>query len=353
MSDRRQRALDVARRAGADVLLAARPSTVAWLCGYAVDLEGGPGPFGLAPLLILREGARPLAVVSEDEAPAVAALGCDVASYPGSTLEPLDPVGGARRALTGVLEGARAATELGWLPAALAVGLALVDVAEQLAGVRAVKDADEIERLRTAVAVCDAGQRAAREHAQPGLSELELWSHVHAAVEEAAGGRTALVADLLSGARTGEVGGAPGERVLAPGDLVLCDLVPRVRGYWGDSCATFAVGTVDRAARTQHAAARDALARGLEAIRPGIRAGDLDSFVRDGLDYPHHTGHGLGADWHEEPRIVPGSPTVLAPGMVIALEPAVYADGRGIRCEKVAVVTDDGSEVLSGHGLEL
>jgi Xaa-Pro aminopeptidase len=353
LSGRRERALEIARAAGADVLLAARPATVTWLSGYAVELEGGPGPFALSPLLVLREGAPPLAVASEDEAPVFVALGCEVATYPGSTLEPPDAVGGARRALADAVDGARAATETGWLPAALADGLTLDDVAAELAAARAVKDPDELAALRAAVAVCDAGQRAAREHARPGVSELELWARVRAAIESAAGGRTSVVADLVSGARTADVGGAPGERVLAEGDLVLCDLVPRVAGYWGDSCATFAIGEPDAAARTQHTAARDALARGLDALRPGLRAGDLDALVRAGLDYPHHTGHGLGADWHEEPRIGPGGSTVLEAGMVVALEPGVYADGRGVRCEQVAVVTGGGCEILSGHGLEL
>ena len=334
-------------------MLAARPATVAWLCGYVIELDGGPGPFALSPLLLLRPDERPLAVVSEDEAPAFAALGCDVAAYPGFTLAPLDPVAGARSALARTLGGARVATETGWLPAALADGLRLVDVAGELVAARAVKDPDELEALRAAIAVCDAGQRAARVHARPGISELELWASVRAAVDEAAGCRTALVADLVSGSRTADVGGAPGARVLEEGDLVLCDLVPRVRGYWGDSCATFAVGEPDDAARAQHAAASEALARGIAALGPGVRACELDALVRDGLDYPHHTGHGLGADWHELPRIVPDGDAVLQPGMVVALEPGVYADGRGVRCEQVAVVTDDGCEVLSGHELAL
>lgn len=352
-SGRRERGLEVARRAGADVLLAARPSTVAWLSGHAVEIEAGPNPFALSPLLLLSSGASPLAVASEDDAPAFAELGCELITYPGFTLGPLDPVGGAKRALASALAGRRAATEMGWLPAALADGLRLVDVAAELAQARAVKDDDELEALRAAVAVCDAGQRAAREHARPGISELDLWSRVRAAIESAAGGRTPLVADLVSGARTAEIGGPPGTRVLAEGDLVLCDLVPRVSGYWGDSCATFAVGEADPAARAQHAAARDALARGIDALRPGRRAGELDALVRAGLEYPHHTGHGIGADWHEEPRIVPGGTTVLEAGMVVALEPGVYSDGRGVRCEQVSVVTDDGCEILSGHELEL
>jgi Xaa-Pro dipeptidase len=353
LSGRRERALEIARASGAEVLLAARPATVAWLSGYAVELDGGPGPFALAPLLLLRDGAAPLAVASEDEAGALAELGCEVAAYAGFTLGAVDPVRGARRALSDALAGARVATETGWLPAALAADVQAVDVANELAVARTVKDTDELEALRAAVSVCDAGQRTAREYAQPGVSELELWAAVRAAVEEAAGGRTALVADLVSGERTAEVGGAPGARVLRDGDLVLCDLAPRVRGYWGDSCATFAVGDPGVDARAQHEAARQALARGLAALGPGLRAGELDALVRDGLDYPHHSGHGLGADWHEEPRIVPGGETVLAPGMVVALEPGVYAGGRGVRCEQVAVVTDDGCEVLSGHELAL
>ena len=353
MIGRRERATEIARAAGADVLLAARPATVAWLSGFTTELDGGPSPFALSPLLVLRDAAPPLAVVSEDDAAALHELGCEVVSYPGFTLAPLDPVGGARRALVAALAGDVAATETGWLPAALAEGLPLVDVTGDLAVARAVKDPDELEALRRAIAVCDAGQHAARAHAHPGISELELWSRVRAAVEQAAGCRTPVVADLVSGARTAEVGGAPGERVLAEGDLVLCDLVPRVQGYWGDSCATFAIGESDDRTRAQHAAVREALTRGIEAVRPGLRAGELDALVRAGLDYPHHTGHGLGADWHEEPRIVPGAEIVLEPGMVVALEPGVYAEGRGVRCEQVAVVTDDGCEVLSGHELEL
>ena len=104
--------------------------------------------------------------------------------------------------------------------------------------------------------------------------------------------------------------------------------------------------------REKHARACEALARGLEAIRPAC-ARALDELVRAELGYPHHSGHGLGASWHEEPRIVPGGTTVLEAGMVVALEPAVYAGAEGVRVEQVVLVTDDGCELLSGHALEL
>ncbi len=88
------------------------------------------------------------------------------------------------------------------------------------------------------------------------------------------------------------------------------------------------------------------------AVRPGAVAGELDALARTKLEFPHHTGHGIGAGWHEEPRIVPGSRTVLEEGMVVAIEPGTYRDA-GVRLEQVVVVTATGCDVLSGHDLSL
>lgn len=351
MAPRRDRALEIAQRAGADALLAADPATVTWLTGYAADIETGPSPFAHSPLALLVPGAPPVLIVSEDEADAAAAGGCQVATYAGFGVGPIDPNGGAAQALAEVVPDATVATEKGALTVRLAAGLSTVEVGEELARARAVKDEDEIALLRAALVLCDEGQRAAREHAQPGMTELELWALVRAALEREAGERTPVLADLVTGPRTAEVGGAPGDRVLAEGDLVLCDLVPRRGGYWGDSCSTFAVGEPSESARNRHRAATGALARAIEAVRPGAVAGDIDALTRPGLDYPHHTGHGLGTTFHEEPRIVPGGAAVLEPGMVIALEPGSYGGGEGVRVEQIVLVTDEGCEVLSAHDL--
>src|SRR5205085_6037670 len=130
-----------------------------------------------------------VAVASEDEAPALEALDCRVLAYPGFTIEPLEPVRNARGRLDEALAGRRAATETAVLPAALADGRDLVDVADELVRARAVKDPDELERIREAIRVCDAGQAAAREHAHAGATELELWAQVRLAMEAAAGER--------------------------------------------------------------------------------------------------------------------------------------------------------------------
>jgi Xaa-Pro dipeptidase len=347
---RRERALEVLGAARAGALVAADPGTVAWLTGVEADIESGPSPFALPPLAVLEADGTLHLVASEDDA---AGAECAVVTYPGFTLEPLDPLGHARRALGTLVEGRRLALEAGTLPAGLVDGADWVDVTAALLRARAVKDADEVERLRAAIALCDTGQAALRAALAPGRSELELWTDVRGAIEAQAAGRVPLLADLASGPRTAEVGGPPGARTLVDGDLVLCDLVPRLGGVWGDSCATVAVGEPSAWAVAAHRRCVDALGAALEAVRPGMQSGDLDALVRRRLDFPHHTGHGIGGAAHEEPRIVPGGTMRLEAGMVVALEPGLYGEHEGVRVEHVALVTADGCEVLSGHDLAL
>lgn len=352
MPGRIERALQIAGQCGAGSVLLAHPSSVMWASGFQAEIETGPSPFAASPLALLRDDGTVVLVVSEDEAARADQLDCDVISYPGFTLEELDPVGGARRALRKAVGDERVATELGALPAAFAQDIDVVDASAGLAQARAVKDADELQRIRAAVRLCDIGQAAARSLATPGLTELELWTGIRGAMEQVAG-RVSILADLVSGPRTAEVGGAPGTRRLREGDLILCDLVPRLEGYWGDSCATFSLGEPRSSSRDAHMRALDALARAVDGVGPGVRVSDLDANVRLGLNYPHHTGHGLGTSYHEEPRVVPSGDTVLEPGMVIALEPGLYSGDEGIRVEQVVIVTDNGCDVISGHDLAL
>ncbi len=350
---RRDRAREIA--AGRP-LLSADPFTVTWLSGLATDIEIGPSPFSVPPVVVLLPDGALLAVASEDEAGGVGE-GVEVRSFPGFAVEEVDrPAESARLVLDAVAGARELAVELATLPGSVAAALRdteLVDVRPELQRARAVKDGDEVAALRAAIRVADAGQAAARSALAPGRSELELWTETRGAIERAAGSRVPVLADLVTGPRTAEVGGPPTGRVVGDPDLLLVDLVPRVGAYWADSCATVAVGERTAAVRQAHARARAALARGVEAIRPGLRCGELDGLCRAGLEYPHHTGHGIGVAFHEAPRVVPGSDVALEPGMVVALEPGVYGDGFGVRVEQVVLVTDDGCEVLSGHDLRL
>ena len=346
---------------GGDALVTADPGLVRMLAGHTVaDIETGPSPYALPAIVIAPGDAEPVLVCSVDEAPERDR----VESYEGFTVAPLDALGRAVEAFDrGValagLGGRGVLVDGATLPGGLAMRLqGARPIGSELSSLGAVKTPAEVEAVETSLRLCEAGHAAARAASVAGANELDVWAALRGAIESAAGGRTALLADLVSGPRTQDVGGPPVDRVLAEGDLVICDLVPCHDGIWGDSCAAWAVGEPSDEARRLHVASSAALDVALAALRPGATGHEVDAVARaameeHGLSFPHHTGHGVGFHYHEEPRAVPDSATVLEPGMILALEPGAYVDGLGVRVEVVSLITDDGHRVLSRHSLAL
>ncbi|MDQ3890429.1 MAG: Xaa-Pro peptidase family protein [Actinomycetota bacterium] len=344
-------------------LVSADLATVTWLTGLVTEIEWGPSPFSAPPLVVVDPGGSTLVIASEDEAGTVGD-GVEARTFPGFAVEDVDRDAAAVHLALEALEGARAvAADVASLPGSLATalgrrGVDILDVGPRLRRARAVKDPDEIEAIRAAVRLADAGQAAARAELTAGRSELELWSRTREAIETEAGGRVPLLADFVSGERTAGIGGPPSRREVKQGDLLLVDLVPRRDGYWADSCATVALGDPPAEARGAHEAARRALERAVSLLRPGVRVADVDREARSVVEaaggaYPHHSGHGVGTATHEEPRVIPGTDRVLEAGMVVALEPGWYAESWGVRVERVALVTDDEPEILSGHEISM
>jgi len=225
-----------------------------------------------------------------------------------------------------------------------------VDLAEM------VKTADEVAALRRCADVTSIGQRAALAGTRAGRTELEVFAEIRLAMETAAGGRVCVAGEYSAGAdRAAAVFDWPRNEVLEAGDPVVVDIAPRVAGYWGDSCNTLVVGGAPSDAQQRVLrAAQAGIEEACAALRPGITAAAFDAGVRaavvraGGADYAHHTGHGIGCSVHENPRLVPGDTTVLAPRMVIMVEPATYLpDVASARLEWMFLVTDDGNEVLS------
>jgi Xaa-Pro dipeptidase len=282
----------------------------------------------------------------------------------GDHATPVEPAPDAvRRALldAGIGPGEAVAIERDSLTVELAGGLGnrrCPDAGELLAPRRARKDPDEIALIESAAELVAVGQSAVREAAVPGATELDLWLAAQAAMQPVAGTPVEAAVDLMAGARTALVGASPTAHAADDGDPVLFDLSPRRDGYWADSCATFACGgTPGSAMRRRHDAVRRALDRGLAEARAGATAGGVDATIRaqldrSGLACPHHTGHGVGAAPQEAPWLVPGDPTVLEEGMVIAIEPGAYAGGFGVRLEHVALIEADGTRPLTTHALD-
>jgi Xaa-Pro aminopeptidase len=294
---------------------------------------------------------------------------CDYVAY---TID--EPVNGSRNqaaALRDLIEPVKSLTgtlgvESAFLPAALSEVVretlphaSFQAIDGEIDPLRAVKTKEEVQLIRDALRLCDLAQAEVKSRLRPGISEIELWTGLKARLEIAAGGRLPVLADLVAGLRTAEIGGLPGETRLQPGDPVIADIVPRLAGYWGDNAATHFTGEPPDELLKIYRTVRDALRRGVEAVRPGVRAADLDGMLRAAIQdagypvYPHHSGHGIGTSYHEEPRIVPYNTLTLQPGMVVALEPGIYVpDTGGVRLEDVVLVTGDGCELLTTHLLD-
>jgi len=352
-----------------EALLLSHPHSLTWLTGYAPPVETGPSPFEGGPALAWLAGDQLTVVLSDAEAGAARAAGAVVQEYLSYTIEA--PIAGTRNqaaALARALAAFRSlkgtvGVERNTLPAPLfeALQAALPSAALQpidglLEPLRAVKSPEEIARLRAALALCDLAQDETKKTIRPGVTEIEVWGAVRARLEFQAGSRLPILADFLAGARTAEIGGLPGSYALQAGDAVIADIVPRLDGYWGDNAGTHFVGEPPAELRKIHSLVLETLRLGLSAVKPGVKAGELDALLRGRIRdlgypvYPHHSGHGLGASYHEEPRIVPYNPMRLEPGMVIALEPGIYLPGTGgVRLEDVVLVTAAGCEVLTRH----
>jgi Xaa-Pro dipeptidase len=350
-------------------VLLSDPATITWITGYAPPIQTGPNPFEGGPALGWWRAGQLTLVLSDSEAGAARTLGIEVREYAGYSIE-CPPSGFQNQAagLKDVLREAgsvvgRVGVEFNFLPASLMASLedllssaALVPLDSCLSPLRAVKTPQEVERIRAALALCDLAQAETRGLVRPDVSEIEVWGQVKSRLELAAGRRIPVLADFIGGLRTAEIGGLPGSYVLRTGDPLIADIVPRLNGYWGDNCGTHFVGEPSADLRKAFQAVRGALSAAVAAVRPGVRACDLDAQMRKTIQdggypvYPHHSGHGLGTTYHEEPRIVPYNTQPLQPGMVIALEPGAYIPGLGgVRLEDVLLVTDDGCEVLTRH----
>jgi len=198
-----------------------------------------------------------------------------------------------------------------------------------------------------------------------GTVERHVAGVIEAAMRDAGYERTAFDTIVASGPHSAMPHYRAGGRVLTPGDLVVLDFGGVLDGYCCDLTRTVSIGEPSRAARQLYDAVRDAHAAAVAAVRPGIDASDVDAAARNvltsrglGEAFGHGTGHGLGLDVHEEPRV--GKPRAdlpsitLAAGMVFTIEPGAYLAGfGGVRIEDDVLVTETGCDVLTHVPREL
>ncbi len=357
----------LAKAKGVDGFLFTSPSGIKCFSGYYYNFETGPSPFHFLPAALLVFPFESVSLlVADSEQDKLTGLHPEVLTTFYSSyvydhplhftedfvlqLSMIIDASGAENATVGI-EKNTFPHSLYKMLSEQYPGMKFIDVTVELNYLKAIKDEDEIECIRQAVNLCDVGQAAVLKNAKEGITELELFSKVRLEMEATAGARVPMMTDLVSGKTTASGGGNPTNKIINKNDLVLSDLTPCLNGYWGDSCSTIVVGTATTEQRRIYTLVKEALEIGINAIRPGVQAKEVDFAMRKHLEaeggFGHHGGHGVGAVYHEEPRIVPYNTMILQPAMVIALEPAIYKNDYGIRLEHLMLVTKDRCEVLT------
>ena len=234
-------------------------------------------------------------------------------------------------------------------------GIRLKDAPAIVERYRMIKDADEIALIRNAVNLGAKLFDRALEVLRPGVKETEVAAEMELAARRAGADAMSFPTIIASGARSALPHGRACDQPIARGAFVVCDFGVTLNGYCSDQTRTVWVGDEEVEARRAYEAVKEAQQAAVNAVQPGATTGEVDEAARkvlrkEGLGryFTHSTGHGVGLEIHEAPRVAAGQKEVLQPGMVITVEPGVYFPGKwGIRIEDMVVVTETGCDNLT------
>ena len=226
---------------------------------------------------------------------------------------------------------------------------------------RMVKDEDEIACLRSAVLLGASLFDYALEVIRPGIREVEVAAEMEYAARQAGAEAMSFETIVASGERSALPHGRASQASVPSEGFVVCDFGVILSGYCSDMTRTVWVGRPSAEARGVYQAVKQAQQAAVDAVRSGITVAEVDGAARKSLRksglakyFTHSTGHGVGLEIHEAPRVAAGQTDVLQPGMVITIEPGVYVPGKwGVRIEDMVVVTESGCEVLTPTGKDL
>lgn len=226
---------------------------------------------------------------------------------------------------------------------------------------RWVKDADELARIRQAVAIGDAAFAHIQRFVRPGAVERDVAVELEFFMRRQDADKEAFETVVASGTRSALPHGRASGRTMQRGDLVTLDFGAVYRGYASDCTRTVVLGEPDARQRAIYMLVLTALQTALGGIRPGMRGKEADALARSVIAdagyaeaFGHSLGHGVGLAVHEGPRLSAREDAILEPGMVVTVEPGIYLTGwGGVRIEDLVVLTEHGCEVLTRAPREL
>lgn len=222
------------------------------------------------------------------------------------------------------------------------------------------KDDTEVALIRKALKIAETSFLQFKETIKEGMEEKQAAWILEKLMRE--NGAQSLSFDVIasSGSQSALPHAIPGEKTFEPGEPLLFDFGAKVDGYCSDTTRTLIMGHKEPQFEEVYQTVFEAQKQAVEAIKPGIKASEVDAVAREYIDstkftgkFGHSLGHGVGIAIHEAPRLSRFDDTILEPGMVVTVEPGIYIpEWGGIRLENMILVTEDGACVLNETGYE-
>jgi Xaa-Pro aminopeptidase len=237
----------------------------------------------------------------------------------------------------------------------------LVPAAGIVEELRAVKDDEEVAKLRRAAKIADRGLEALTAETWIGRSEKELAWRLRELLHAHGADNLSFESIVAAGANGARPHADPTDRIVEKGTLVTVDWGVRVDGYRSDCTRTFSTGNLSNRLREAYAVCLGAQKRACAGIKAGMTGVEADALAREpiadagyGKQFGHGLGHGVGLEVHEAPRLSTESTDTLEPGNAVTIEPGIYIEGLGgVRIEDLGIVREDGVDLLTSFPKEL
>lgn len=240
-------------------------------------------------------------------------------------------------------------------------GVELVPTDFIVENLRMVKDEGELAIMQEAAELADRTFEYVLGVLKPGMRELDIALEIEMYVRAHGAASTSFETIVASGARSALPHGKASDKIIGTNEFVKLDFGAYYKGYCSDITRTVVLGTPTDKHREIYNIVLEAQLEALERIRPGITGREADAVARDVIKrygygdlFGHGTGHGLGMEIHEAPRLSMTGDVVLTPGMTVTVEPGIYVPGfGGVRIEDDIVITDTGNRRLTQSSKDL
>lgn len=348
---RQKRLAGELHRARVDALLITHLPNIRYLCGFT----------GSAGALLVPAGERGLSSVFFTDGRYTEQAGEEVQgarviiARKGALLEACERVRRAKMKVLGFESERLSVAAFRQLGRVLRGTTRLKPLAGTIEQLRLIKDSEEIEQIRAAVLLGASLFPAAVAAVRPGVQETLVAGELELQARRAGAEKMSFETIVAAGLRSALPHGRASTQPIPSNGFIIIDWGVILAGYCSDATRTVHIGPASRTHRRMYQAVRDAQLASIEAVRPGVEAGEVDRAGREvlrkagyGACFSHSTGHGVGIEVHEAPRLAHGQTQKLAPGMVVTIEPGIYIpDEGGVRIEDMVLVTESGNEILT------